>query len=79
MVGTGREESLSVSMGQVVACGHGGGRWWGKEETLHQETNEPFLVPFHRRVLCGKSEREESQWPSLYVNTQSQYLLFLKP
>lgn len=35
MVGTGREESLSVSMGQVVACGHGGGWWWGKEETLH--------------------------------------------
>lgn len=35
MMGTGREGSLSVRMGQVVACGHGGGRWWGKEETVH--------------------------------------------
>ena len=35
MVGMGKEGSLSVRMGQVVACGHGGGRWWGKEETVH--------------------------------------------
>ena len=54
MAGTGREGSLSVKMGQMVAVWSWG--WW--EETLCRETNEPLLVPFPRRVPFGKSDRE---------------------
>lgn len=62
--------------GRWLPCGHGGG---GRRPSAGKQMSLFLCLSPGGFPLGNQTERAESQWPCFHVNTQSQYILFMKP